>query len=149
MNTLHLPNNLFFEHIAQELANGEKVLIQAKGNSMQPFIRDKKDKIVLAAIDKPLKRGMIVLAKTDDGRFVIHRIERIDIDRITLRGDGNVYARETCSPENVRAIITTVFRGKRKIDFGSLYWNLYRYLCPSNPFLRRVELAIYRRLKRV
>lgn len=148
METLRLPNNLFFEHIAQELANGEKVLIQAKGNSMQPFIRDKKDKIVLTAIDRPLKKGMIVLAKHGDGNFVIHRIEKMYKDSVVLRGDGNLYARETCSTENVSAIVTTVLRGEKKIHIGDRNWNLYRYLCPSSPFLRKIVLAIYYRLKR-
>lgn len=146
MSTLYVSNNLFFQNIEQELAEGKKVKIRARGNSMLPFIRNATDNIVLQSVTKPLKEGMIVLAKTEEGNFVIHRIEKIYNDKIILRGDGNLRSRESCLPQNIIAFIPTIIRGSKKIDEGSFYWQLYRYICPRNPFLRRVFLAIYRRL---
>ena len=150
METRVIQNNLFFQEIASRIAEGERVRMRAKGNSMLPFIRDSKDEVVL---EKPNKRsfqkGRLLLVQLSDKRYVLHRVEKIENNAVLLRGDGNLSILETCSVADVIAEVTTVIRNGKEIKRGSFKWNMYRYLWPRNPFIRRVALGVYRRVSRL
>lgn len=143
-------SDVFFDEIAEQIAIGEKVIIRAKGESMRPFIRNGCDKIVL---EKPgeegLKKGNIVLARVSDGRFVIHRIEKVEKNSLVLRGDGNLAIREVCRLQDVIALATTVVRNDKAIEKGSIRWNCMSRLWPSGSFLRRLLLGLNRRWNRI
>lgn len=143
-----IQNNLFFVEVANRIAEGERVRIRAKGNSMLPFIRNAKDKIILEKLnEQSFQKGRLLLAQLTDGRYVLHRVKKIDSTRILLYGDGNLSTFETCTSTDVIAEATTVIRNGKEITRGSFRWNLHRYLWPSNLLLRRVCLGIYRRMK--
>ena len=69
--------------LAQEfLAEGMKVLLPLKGNSMLPFIRPGKD---LALVDarKDAAPGDVVLARSVSGKYVIHRVVKKNISELS------------------------------------------------------------------
>ena len=141
-------NNLFFLEIAIRIAEGERVSIRAKGDSMAPFIRDAKDKITLEKTnEQSFQKGSLLLVKLKNGSYVMHRVKEIDHARILLHGDGNLSTFETCTSKDVIAEVTTVIRNGKAITKGSFRWNLYRFLWPSNLLVRRVFLGIYRRVR--
>lgn len=148
METRVIQNSLFFKEIANRIADGERVRIRAKGNSMLPFIRDAKDEIIL---EKPTKKsfqvGRLLLVQLKDKRYVMHRINRIDGNIILLQGDGNLTILESCTMDDVIAEATSVIKNGKEIKTAHFKWKLYRYLWPKNSFLRRVGLGVYRRLK--
>jgi len=147
LETRVIQNSLFFSEVANRIADGERVRIRAKGNSMLPFIRDTKDEIILEKPKKEsLQKGRLLLVLLRDDRYVLHRVKKLDDTRILLQGDGNLNIFENCIPEDVIAEVTTLFRNGKAIKRGDFRWNLYRYLWPRNLFLRRVCLAIYRRV---
>lgn len=65
-------------------------LAAVTSSSMWPALH-KGDMVVLQGVDKPsdLKVGDIIGFKQEDGGFAIHRIVKIDGDRITTKGDAN------------------------------------------------------------
>lgn len=145
---LIVHNESFFSHILTEINAGHSVIIPSKGNSMLPFIRPNTDEIELSPLDdNSIQVGSIVLANTHANNYVIHRIEKIEVDTITLRGDGNLTAREYCKKSNVLAEATAIIRNKRKIKKTEFNWKLHQKLWFSNPLLRRIYLGIFRRLK--
>ena len=143
-----IQNRLFFLEVSNRIAEGERVRIRAKGNSMLPFIRNAKDEIIL---EKPneqsIQKGRLLLVQLTDGRYVLHRVKKIDDTHILLLGDGNLSTFETCSSGDVIAEATSLVRNGKTIRRGSFRWNLYRYLWPRNLLLRRVWLGMYRRMK--
>lgn len=144
-----VPNDVFFDEIADRIATGEKVIIRAKGESMRPFIRGGCDKIVLKKLESEnLKKGNIVLARISDGRFVVHRIEKVEKDSLVLRGDGNLSTREVCRFQDVVAHATAVVRHGKMIAKGSIRWKWQGWLWPSGVFLRRLLLGLDRRRNR-
>lgn len=145
---LIVQNESFFLHIITEVEAGHHVVIPSKGNSMLPFIKPRTDEIELSPLNnKSIQKGNIVLAKTDKGNYVIHRIEKTDGDIITLRGDGNLTIREYCKRSNISAEATAILRKNRKIKKDNFRWILHQKLWFSNPFLRRIYLGVYRRPK--
>ena len=143
-----IQNKLFFKEVASRIAHGERVTIRVKGNSMLPFVRDVKDKVVLESpTQQSFQKGRLLLVQMPSKSYLLHRVEKIDNHtQITLRGDGNLSIAETCTTGDVIAEATTVVRSGKEIQVGSLQWNLFRYLWPSNPFLRRVGLGVYRQV---
>lgn len=148
METRVIQNSVFFQEITSRIAEGERVRMRAKGNSMLPFIRDSKDEVVL---EKPNKRsfqkGRLLLVQLSDKRYVLHRVEKIENNAVLLRGDGNLSILESCTVDDVIAEVIAVMRGGKEIKVGSVKWNLYRYLWPRGYLLRRIALGIYRRGK--
>ena len=137
------------EQIIQEavrlVQDGVSVTFPVKGHSMLPFIFGGRESVIL---QKPgsLQRGQVVLAQVGPDRYVVHRIIKIEPDRITLMGDGNICGTESCTPSNVLAIATHVVdeKGKRRTleskgqMFKARVWYVIRPL-------RRIILAVLRR----
>lgn len=139
---------MFFIEVVSRIADGERVRIRAKGNSMLPFIRDAKDEITLEKTNKQsFQKGRLLLVRLKDERYVLHRVKKINDSEILLQGDGNLSLLETCSRNDVIAEATIVFRNGKSISIGSFRWNLFRYLWPKNRLLRRIGLGLYRRIK--
>lgn len=147
MDSWIIQNDVFFSHILQEINMGNSVKIPVKGNSMLPFIRPLSDEIELKPLsDRSIEKGNIVLAKTSEEKYIVHRIEKVDQNKITLRGDGNIAARELCDKNNIFAEVTTIHKKNRTVKKDTFEWNFAKNYWFSNPFLRRVFLAIYRRI---
>ena len=111
---LAIGNDAFFSEVKKLLAEGKVVRLKARGRSMEPFIRDGRDEIVLSAGIEP-KKGDIVLARAGEG-IVLHRVINIDGNAVTLMGEGNLYKTESCSMEDVIAGVTRIVRNDKSID---------------------------------
>ncbi len=145
--SLIVPNDILFSHITGLLDEGKSVTFQVKGCSMLPFIVGDRDSVNVHRGD--FAPGDAVLAHLPGGNYVLHRVESIDGDRVTLKGDGNLMGREHCRVEDVKGKVTQVLkRGSRPVDVTapSYRWKIKRW--NSLPYIvRRVVLAIIRRIK--
>lgn len=138
MDKRTFPNEVLLEEAACLLDEGREVCFTPSGNSMLPFIRGGKDSVVLKK--KPaVEAGDIVLVRLP-GRYVLHRVIRIDNEELTLMGDGNVSGTEHCSLQDVMGTVTAIHKGNRTVIPGS--GSFWRSIKP----IRRYILAIYRRL---
>ena len=141
------PNEVLLPQVADLLAGGSEVELRTKGSSMLPFIVGDRDSVRLKAMPV-YAEGDAVLAEIAPGRFVLHRIVRIDGECVTLKGDGNLVGTESCSLADVKGKAVSVVRpGGKTVDIcsprfmaRSRRWNALPY------FVRRYYLAILRRL---
>ena len=134
-----VSNELFFSGVEQLLAEGKSVRIKAKGRSMEPFIRDGRDEIVLSA-GIQARKGCIILTRTGEG-IVLHRVIKIEGNAVTLMGDGNLFKTESCLREDIIAVATRIVRRGKEIDpecfmerFKARIWMIARPL--RRPMLR-------------
>ena len=140
-----MTDELIIQEAVRLVQDGVSVTFPVKGRSMLPFIFGGRESVIL---QKPssLQRGQVVLAQVGPDRYVVHRIIKIEPDRITLMGDGNICGTESCTPSNVLAIATHVVdeKGKRRTleskgqMFKARVWYVIRPL-------RRIILAVLRR----
>lgn len=123
-----LRNDEFFALARETLLEGKKVRIRVQGNSMLPFFRSNAAIVLRAVRPDDIRWGSVVLAETPQGSFVVHRILRVDGNRITLMGDGNLIGRETVTRDKVYgAVDCGVFhRAKAR---------LWRWLLPVRKYL--------------
>ena len=141
------PNEALLPEVADLLARGSEVEIRTKGSSMLPFIVGDRDSVRLKAMPV-YAAGDPVLAEIAKGRFVLHRIVKIEGDCVTLKGDGNLVGTETCRLADIKGkAIAVVNPSGRVKDLASpkalkraRRWNALPY------FIRRYYLAILRRL---
>ena len=144
-NKISVPDVILFYEVERVLKEGKQVTLRAKGNSMLPFIRNGRDSVMLTGKFQ-LQKGDIVLAKTNQGTFVLHRIIRLDEQTITLMGDGNLRGTETCERKDVFGKVTAILKNGKTINPYNP-WNSWKSVCWIKLLpLRRYLLAIYRRL---
>ena len=125
---------------------GVSVTLPVNGNSMLPFIIGGKESVILQKPEQ-LIVGDVVLAWADGYRYVVHRIVRIDGERVTLMGDGNLVGTEHCILNDIKARVTHVVDAKKRTHYLYKGWRklaakVWYWLRP----VRRYLLAIYRRL---
>ena len=134
------------EEIRTLISEGRTVELTAKGYSMNPFIMHLRDQIVLGPWkDEEIRKGTLVLAKTDKG-YVIHRIIRREGNRVTLMGDGNIGLTEQADVKEIIARVYGVKRKGRTYGTDGLIWRLYSWLWMALTPLRRWPLGLWRRL---
>ena len=141
-----MNDNGFIEEALRLVQEGVTVTFPVTGQSMLPFIIGGKESVILR---RPgvIGVGDVVLAWVDGNRYVVHRIIKLDYDRVTLMGDGNVRGTEHCLLKDVKARVTHVVDAKDKTHYLYNRWRMlgakvWYWLRP----IRRYLLAIYRRL---
>ena len=140
-----MTDELIIQEAVRLVQDGVSVTFPVKGRSMLPFIFGGRESVIL---QKPgsLQRGQVVLAQVGPDRYIVHRIIKIEPDRITLMGDGNICGTESCTPSNVLAIATHVVdeKGKRRTLESKGQMFKARVWFRIRP-LRRIILAVLRR----
>lgn len=143
-----IPNDLFFEWVESEIAQGRSVQIRLKGVSMYPLLREGKDEVILAACPAEELRPMDVVLFRYHGVHVLHRIIRRDGEMLTMQGDGSFSARETCAVEDVIGRVTNVIRPSDKvIPTDSWKWRLPSRIWCSSGIFRKPILRVLLFLK--
>lgn len=150
MNTTKviLPNAVMLGEVSRLLDEGHSVVIMTKGASMSPFIRGERDSVRL--VRRPsVEVGDIVLSLLPTKRYVLHRVHALDGDKVTLKGDGNLDATESCTLADVRGTVEAILLGERtRFDCTKAAFKRASRLWVSAPrIVRRYFLGIYRRVK--
>lgn len=144
MKTVTIPNDIFFAHAKKLIDEGHTLTITVVGHSMQPFFESFRDEVKLEKC-RSAKVGDMILALTDDRRYVAHRVIAVNGENITMRGDGNVYGIEHAMLQDTVGIVTH-YRRKGETAFHSMHswkWRLFSALWPRNKWVRRCFLAFH------
>ena len=141
-----MKDNGFIEEAVRLVQEGVTVTFPVTGQSMLPFIIGGKESVILHAPGL-IDVGDVVLAWVDGNRYVVHRIIKLNYDRVTLMGDGNVAVTEHCRLNDIKARVTHVVDAKDKTHYLYNRWRMlgakvWYWLRP----IRRYLLAIYRRV---
>ena len=144
-----MTDNEIIKEAIQLVEDGVSVTLPVNGGSMLPFIIGGWESVVLHRPEQP-KPGDVVLAWVDSCRYVVHRIIRIDGDSVTLMGDGNLVGTERCSLNDIKAVATHVVDDKDRMRYlYSRRRKLAAKIWLRLRFMRRLLLAIYRRIERL
>lgn len=168
MEQLTIPNDIFFENLLDELKESGHVLLCVKGFSMMPFFRNGKDSVLLAPFDrsKGLHYGDVALFRFK-GRWIMHRCTGTAVLRpdgslglfshgkdmgegrivYVFRGDGNCSGCEWAERSEIYAVAEKrIAPSGKEWSFSSFSWRLCSALWPRTHLVRRLLLAVIRRL---
>lgn len=148
-DSLKIPDSDLLEECIRLLDEGKSVMLTARGSSMLPFIRDGEKILVQKA--ETYRRGDIVLARTDDGNIVLHRIISIEGGKegiVTLMGDHNLRKREICPEDGIKGKVESV-TGKKGTRLTSswkfrFFSSLWIVLLPLRRVLVRMTDLMYK-----
>ncbi len=138
---MKVQSEVMIAELQRFIAEGKSVILPVSGRSMLPFIVGDRDKVEFYPLKDELHKGDVVMAKVDEGYYVVHRVVRIDGDCVVLEGDGNLGFQEHCTKANVIAQgLYVIDKQGRKRSLTSPVamkrWKLWMALKP----LRRVLL---------
>ena len=142
-----IPNEVLLTQVGELVSGGHHVSIIVRGNSMNPFFVDRRDEVVLSPFTKEdIRVGKVILARDEYGRFILHRIIRIEGEDIVMMGDGNLKGVEHTKPNDILGLVTAGIRKGKHVKCSGFCWQLYSRLWVALCPLRRWLLALWRRL---
>ena len=139
-----LPPEVLLEEYRQLLQERPDVVLPlvVTGNSMSPFLIGGRDKVFLARLDRPARRGDILLYRRNNGQYVLHRVYRTGTEGMTMVGDAQQELEPGIRQEQILAVVTRAERKGKPMAPGSFCWGFFEkvwiQLVPTRPFLRRV-----------
>lgn len=144
---MKIENDILVPELARLLAEEKEVRFTPSGDSMRPFIEGNRDSVILTALNRPPRRGDILLVHaTQPGgqpAYVLHRLMRIEHDEqgelLVLQGDGNLQGEETCRIADVIGRVRRIENPKGRAKLLTRGW-IWHALLPFRGFL----LKIYR-----
>ena len=130
------------------------VRIQLHGSSMQPLIRRMRDYVTIEPLNRPLKIGDVVLFHDGAGRYVVHRVWKLEPNRVITLGDNCKNADRPLSYGQILGLVTKLERGciRMNLDsvisrlFGRLWMELFPVRCLYYK-MRSYAGGVYRKMK--
>ncbi|HOI25609.1 MAG TPA: S24/S26 family peptidase [Caldisericia bacterium] len=123
-----IPAVNYFTLIGELLDKQQKARITVTGSSMFPFLRNLNDCVELGAESyEHLRVRDIVLIKRCDGRYILHRVFRKDCNCFYILGDAQSCIEGPLMPEQLLAVASAVWRGKKRISCDNPWWRFLSY----------------------
>lgn len=120
-------------------SNG-KVKITVVGISMQPMLYNRRDTVTLSKPVVPLKKYDIPFYKTNDGKFILHRIRRINKDgTYDCRGDNCRTYENNISDKQIIGVVTEFTRNGKSYNVKKslpylIYTRVWPFLYPLKKY---------------
>lgn len=116
------------------ISKEKQVAITVTGNSMSPFLKDKRDKAVLSPITRTPQKDDVVLYLRDNGTYVLHRIFKVKENEYIMLGDAQVYLEKGITDRHIIAVATAFERKGKQLNCNNFlylcYIKLWRFLYP-------------------
>ena len=114
------------------------------GSSMTPFLVSGRDTAFLSRLERPVRRGDILLYRRDNGQYVLHRVWRVEEDgTYTIVGDAQTELERGIRAGQVIALVTAVERKGKRMGPGSFWWEFFEKVWIRMVPLRRLVWRLY------
>lgn len=143
-----MTNNELFLSLLEIMKTGKAVNLKIAGWSMSPMLLPERDSLVLASTREKLKRGDVVLYQRDCGKYIVHRIYKINQERFFMIGDGETKIEGPLKRDQIFASAIGAYRKDRYLDFNSFRWKAFTQVWllvrPFRSVIRRCVTGAYR-----
>lgn len=97
------------------------VRLTLDGVSMQPLIRKNRDVVIMLPLERPVKRGDIVLFRRGDGRYAAHRVMRAFSGGVQTIGDACRQPDPWMRADEVLGLAVCLRRGRLTLRLDSAF----------------------------
>ena len=135
-----VDNQEYMKVVRSILEEGKEVPLVVTGNSMMPFLIDRRDQVLIKRIERPLKKGDIAFFQRENGQYIMHRIhfmrkdDRTGENQFYFIGDGQKNIEGPIKETQIFGVITGVLRKGKYLDEHTFTWgffeNIWRYVIP-------------------
>lgn len=111
-----VDNQEYMKVVRSILEEGKEVPLVVTGNSMMPFLIDRRDQVLIKRIERPLKKGDIAFFQRENGQYIMHRIhfmrkdDRTGENQFYFIGDGQENIEGPIKETQIFGVITGVLR---------------------------------------
>ena len=134
----------------ERLAAGQKIQFSPRGVSMLPMLRQGIDSVILSPVPEKLKKYDLPLYQRDDGKYILHRVVKVE-DTYTCIGDNQFVYERGVRHDQMIAVVSAFTRGDREISVTDpmyrMYCVLWHHSRSARYFLRRVKNKLRRMLR--
>ena len=124
-----LPPEVLLEEYRRILAeepNVTRLPLIVTGGSMNPFLIQGRDTVYLSRLERPARRGDILLYRRDNGKYILHRVWRVEKDgTLTIVGDAQTQLERGIRQDQIIAVVTAVIRKGQRMAPGSFWWEFF------------------------
>ena len=124
-----LPPEVLLEEYRRILAEEPEVAalpLVISGRSMTPFLIDGRDTVYLARLERPVRRGDMLLYQRSSGQYVLHRVWKAEKDgTFTMVGDAQTELEHGIREAQIIAIVTSVVRKGKSMAPGGFWWDFF------------------------
>ncbi|MCH3973166.1 MAG: S24/S26 family peptidase [Oscillospiraceae bacterium] len=133
MEIISVPAADLYAFFKTPAAAGAVCPMLVNGTSMQPTLHHLRDTVWLTALNRPARRGDIVLFRRKNGQVVLHRVLHAQKGILEMNGDGQMFTENV--PECCAAALVRRFqRSGKMIDCRApLYRTYSRLWCAVRP----------------
>lgn len=125
MKTRLVDTEMWLSEIEDIVKSGHEVSLNVTGESMAPFLRHARDKVMLAPFTSPAQIGDILLYKRKSGEYILHRVVKCDGKKLWLAGDAQKVVEGPLDDECVIAKVTKANRKGKWISKGDSEWDFF------------------------
>lgn len=142
---------LLMEPLLSAMEEAGTVPLVISGSSMTPFLHHSRDTVYLSRVERPLKKGDMILYRRDSGSYVLHRILKKEQGCYTMVGDAQTILETGIREDQVLALVTAVRRKGKLLKPGSFWWEFFEKvwirLVPFRPWIMKMYGKILRKQK--
>lgn len=131
--------------IEEQLNSGGKVSFTPRGTSMLPLFRDNMDTVILATPKFPLKKYQIVFYRRNNGKYILHRIVKVQKGSYTMRGDNQVFNEYGILKNNIIAVVVGFKRDGKDYTTANNLYRIYSIIWVKTVLIRKC----YRKCRRI
>ena len=143
-----VDNQEYMKVVRSILEEGKEVPLVVTGNSMMPFLIDRRDQVLIKRIERPLKKGDIAFFQRENGQYIMHRIhfmrkdDRTGENQFYFIGDGQKNIEGPIKETQIFGVITGVLRKGKYLDEHTFTWrffkNIWRYVIPFRSLIIKI-----------
>ena len=143
-----VDNQEYMKVVRSILEEGKEVPLVVTGNSMMPFLIDRRDQVLIKRIERPLKKGDIAFFQRENGQYIMHRIhfmrkdDRTGENQFYFIGDGQKNIEGPIKEIQIFGVITGVLRKGKYLDEHTFTWrffkNIWRYVISFRPLIIKI-----------
>lgn len=121
-----MKNNNFveMEFLLDILKESGTIKLPVQGKSMEPFLKEGRDSVVLNLPDGELKKGDIVVYKRKN-TYVMHRVVDVQQNTLSIMGDNEINPDNGVNKNTVVAVVKEIHRNGKIITEKDLLWKFY------------------------
>lgn len=144
MRCVNIPMEELFKLLQTQLESGAAAKLRVTGSSMHPMLRNCRDTVTLAPVEKPLRKGDVILYRRENSQYVLHRV--IKTGKALVCCGDNQWEPEQVEISQVMAVVSAFERGKKIRSVTDTGYRIYAWVWTGLFPVRRLLIALRRRL---
>lgn len=126
--------------IEQELEKNGVFLHTIVGNSMSPYLRNRRDIVEIKPVSGRLKKYDVPLYRRDSGQYVLHRVLKVREQDYVICGDNRHHKEYGITDSHVIGIMTGFYRDNVYYSVNNRKYRCYVHFICDFFILRKIIL---------